>query len=167
MAKNENELSPRDKIMKAIFGHKWKTDAELVAEIKTSSKVSVEEDKVFHSHMMLFVHAMKRNEELSEMVELIIARKFFPNENYRNVFKWSLMEAAQWQYEKLKNELPKWKKGTPQYKGWWLTKTIHEDGHVTIACETFQNDKWPYEGDDNVLYMDMNSLGKLSEEEEV
>lgn len=59
------------------------------------------------------------------------------------------------------HKLPTWEKGTPPQKGWWLTKTTHEDGHVTIACETFKDDKWPYEGNDNVMYMDMNDLKYL------
>lgn len=61
-------------------------------------------------------------------------------------------------------ELPKWKHGTPPKKGWWLTKTKHEDGHYSIACETFRDDKWPHDGDDNVMYMDMNDLVILPEE---
>lgn len=61
--------------------------------------------------------------------------------------------------------MPKWRHGTPPHKGWWLTRTTHRDGHVSIACETFQDDKWPYEGDDSVLYMDMNELEAMQEAE--
>lgn len=59
------------------------------------------------------------------------------------------------------NRLPKWKMGTPPYKGWWLTRTTNKDGTVSIACESFVDDTWPHEGDGNVLYLDMNDLENL------
>lgn len=62
--------------------------------------------------------------------------------------------------------LPTWKKGTPPHKGWWITKTTHEDGNVLIGLEPFTDDKWPHEGNDNVMYMDMNDLKYLPEKKE-
>ena len=67
--------------------------------------------------------------------------------------------------EDAESMMPRWKRGTPPHKGWWLTRTLHEDGLVTIACETFHDDEWPHEGDINVLYMDMNELINLPKED--
>lgn len=66
--------------------------------------------------------------------------------------------------EILKN-IPKWKHGTPPRKGWWLTKTERRNGEVLIACEPWKDDEWPYEYENNVLYMDMNDLENLHNED--
>ena len=61
--------------------------------------------------------------------------------------------------------LPKWKRGTPPHKGWWLTRTECGDGKIQIACESWVDDKWPHEYEDNVRYMDFNELKDLPNEE--
>ena len=60
--------------------------------------------------------------------------------------------------------MPKWKHGTPPHVGWWLAKTTHDDGHVTITLDPFVDGKWLHEGESNVMYMDMNDLDVLPEE---
>ena len=59
------------------------------------------------------------------------------------------------------SKLPIWKKGTPPYKGWWLTRTAHADGTFSIALESFVDDRWPHEDNNNILYLDMNVLKVL------
>lgn len=111
----KNKLSPEDKLMKAIYGNNFKTDAEIEAVV---NKISDEDYKQMTGrdikddvdNIMLYVRAMKRKDELSEMVENLSKDKYFPNENYRDVFKRTLMQAAQWQYEELMKDIPKWKK---------------------------------------------------------
>lgn len=114
MAKKK-EMTPEDKMMKAIYGKDWKTEAEIEEEIeKVAVSVTDEDYKKMTgydindvtSDSMLFVRAMRRRDVLWPMVERITARKYFPNENYRKVFIWSLLQAAQWQYEQIfsKNE---------------------------------------------------------------
>ena len=78
------------------------------------------------------------------------------------------MERLQRKIKELEKELdrlPVWRHGTPPNSGWWLTRTTHGDGRVTIACETFRDGRWPHEGDGNVMYMDMNELETLPKED--
>ena len=99
---NKNEMSPEDKLMKAVFGKKYKTEAEIEAEIESLEKETPEMDvNVNHEDFLLFIHAMKRLDELKPMVERLSARVYFPNENYKKVFQHSLMMAAQWQWEQM------------------------------------------------------------------
>lgn len=70
--------------------------------------------------------------------------------------------------EKVKDfmkSLPKWKKGVPPHKGWWLVKRITRRGRVIITCESWVDDDWPYEFEYNVFYMDMNELDVLPVED--
>lgn len=98
---SKNEMTPQDKLLKAIFGKKYKTEAEVEAEIDSIPEADV---KVNHDTMLLFIRAMKRLDELKPMVEMLSKDKYFPNEHYRETFEWSLMQAAQWQYDKLMAE---------------------------------------------------------------
>lgn len=87
---SKKEMSPEDKLMDAIFGKK-----KVTAEVKPSA------DGI--NTQLLFIRAMKRIDELKPMVAAISKDKYFPNEHYQEVFEWSLMMAAQWQYDKLTN----------------------------------------------------------------
>ena len=61
-------------------------------------------------------------------------------------------------------QLPRWRRGTPPCKGWWLTRSEHADGRVLIACEPFRDGEWPH-ADDGVMYMDMGELETLPMED--
>lgn len=99
---DKKEKTPEDNLMEAIFGKKYKTEAEIESEIQKVVKNTTSENKNLNNDsMMLFIHAMNRREELMPMVEKLLEGKYFPSSNYRKVFQWSLMQAAQWQYEKL------------------------------------------------------------------
>ena len=89
----KKQPTPEERLMKAIgFKPKRRTADEALTQFENS---------VFTLH----INAINRRDELMEMVNLISANKYFPNEHYRNVFRWSLMEAAQWQYERMKEAL--------------------------------------------------------------
>ena len=96
---NKKEMTPEDKLMEAIFSDKAvETNGEEFNKTVESLGHKVNDD------YLLFIHALEREKELEPMVERIMKGKYFPNENYRNVFRWSIMQAAQWQYEQLKND---------------------------------------------------------------
>lgn len=96
---NKKEMTPEEKLMEAIFSSKAvENHGEEFDKAVESLGHKVNDD------YLLFIHATEREEELKPMVERLMKGKYFPNENYRNVFRWSLMQAAQWQYEQLKSD---------------------------------------------------------------
>lgn len=107
------------------------------------------------------------SESVFEKVRNMVSRLFNGDENvtcgvFVHQFSSDLLELAK--TEVLKS-IPKWKRGTPPRKGWWLTKMECRNGKILIACESWVDDEWPHENDDNVLYMDFNELKDLPTEE--
>lgn len=107
------------------------------------------------------------SEAVFEKIRNMVSRLFNGDENvtcgvFVHQFSSDLLELAK--TEVLKS-IPKWKRGTPPHKGWWLTKTERRNGEVLIACEPWKDDEWPYEYENNVLYMDMNDLVNLPNED--
>ena len=144
---NKNKITPEDKLMKAIFGNKHKTEAELKAEIeKQFVQTNGKDYHLNHDHTMLFIHAMKRQEELKQMVETLSEGKYFPNDNYRKVFRWSLMQAAQWQLEQMKEILrTEYEKGRYDMREQMLSEAVEREvkidagGYPYIDATEFYN----------------------------
>ena len=83
------------------------------------------------------------------------------------LMKQAVLYGAHWKEQQMMKNLPAWKNGTPPQKGWWLTRTEHKEGLISIACVPFRDDGWPYRNERNVLYMDMNDLKDLPKEDVV